>query len=162
MSDFELVRAALVLDTTSPTMLRWRYTSKNKGHCQAVEGMPAGSMKSLYPSVMINKKRVLVHHAVWMLGNEQGVPEGLVIDHIDSNPQNPHPSNLQAITQAENVRKGLLCSNALGFSWYEPRKVWRVRLRVPGQRHQKDIGNFKSMLDARAAYLRAVREVYYS
>lgn len=35
----------------------------------------------------------------------QGYFEGAVIDHIDSNPLNNHPSNLQWITQRQNLQK---------------------------------------------------------
>ena len=101
MGKFEMVSAALVLDTSSPTMLRWAYTSKRQGNCQA-------------------------------------------------------------ITSQANVRKGQLCVSAVGFSWYAARNVWRVRIRKPGRSSQVDIGSFKCMLDARAAYLRACLEVYHS
>lgn len=33
-------------------------------------------------------------------------PEGLVCDHIDGNPANNHISNLEWVTQAENLRRG--------------------------------------------------------
>lgn len=161
MSRFEMVSTALVLDTSSPTMLRWRHTSRQRGNCQAVAGEPAGSITGKYPMVSIGKCRVLLHHAVWMLKNQQQVPPGLVIDHIDGNPHNPHPDNLQAVTQQVNVRKGRLCLGATGFSWHASRKVWRVRIRKPGRRAQVDVGSFKCMLDARAAYLRACQEVYH-
>jgi hypothetical protein len=36
-------------------------------------------------------------------------PCGLVVDHIDGNPHNNNASNLQYITQRENVKKGKLC-----------------------------------------------------
>ena len=35
----------------------------------------------------------------------QGYFEGAVIDHIDSNPLNNNPSNLQWITQSQNIQK---------------------------------------------------------
>ncbi|QXO10386.1 HNH endonuclease [Escherichia phage vB_EcoP_ZX6] len=162
MGKFEMVSAALVLDTSSPTMLRWAYTSKRQGNCQAVAGKPAGSMTGKYPSVSIGKRRVLVHQAVWMLKHKCPIPEGLVIDPIDGNKYNPHPDSLQAITPQANVRKGQLCVSAVGFSWYARRNVWRVRIRKPGRSSQIDIGSFKCMLDARAAYLRACLEVYHS
>lgn len=33
------------------------------------------------------------------------IPDGFVIDHIDHNPLNNHPSNLQAISYSENIRR---------------------------------------------------------
>lgn len=161
MSEFEMVSTALVLDTSSPTMLRWRYSSKTQGHCQAVLGEVAGSMAGRYPMVTIGKKPLLVHRVVWMLKHQKPIPRGLVIDHIDGDTYNPHPDNLQAITNTANVRKGKLRTNAVGFSWHAARQVWRVRIRKPGQKQQVDVGSFKCMLDARAAYLRKCREVYY-
>ena len=38
----------------------------------------------------------------------QGYFEGAVIDHIDSNPLNNNPSNLQWITQSQNTKKEVI------------------------------------------------------
>ena len=163
MVSYEKVKRSLTLDTSSPTMLRWGYTSKDARNSHVVEGAVAGNLQQriTYPQIMLGKSTVSLHVAVWMLANGRAPHKHLVIDHIDGNTKNCHPDNLQEITQQENVRKGSLCRGVLGFSWYAKRECWRVRIRIPGQSHQRDLGNFKSMLDARAAYLRAVREVYY-
>ena len=47
-----------------------------------------------------------VSHLVWMaFNNASFVPEGYVIDHIDCNPRNNQPSNLQCITYADNIKR---------------------------------------------------------
>nr|DAH89677.1 MAG TPA: DNA POLYMERASE [Caudoviricetes sp.] len=47
-----------------------------------------------------------VSHLVWMaFNNASFVPEGYVIDHIDCNPRNNQPSNLQCITYADNTKR---------------------------------------------------------
>lgn len=158
MTEFEMVRTYLVLDTSSQSMLRWKTTNQQR---QMVAGDEAGSLTGRYFMVMLKRKQCLIHRAVWMLKHNRPVPADLVIDHKDGNRYNNHPDNLQAITQQHNVRKGRLCDSALGFSWHNKRQCWRVRIRVPGLSYQKDLGNYKCMLDARAAYLRACREVYY-
>lgn len=148
MTDFEMVSAYLVLDTSSPTMLRFK------------DGKVAGGLakSNIYLKVKAGPKRFPSHRAVAMLKYGKDIPEGLVVDHIDGNRFNNHPDNLQIVTQAVNVQKGLLRITAAGFHWFEKRKCWRVRIRRPGKRIQVDVGNFKCMLDARAAYLRKCKE----
>lgn len=52
------------------------------------------------------KYAFLVSHLVWMaFNNASFVPEGYVIDHIDCNPRNNQPSNLQCITYADNIKR---------------------------------------------------------
>tara|TARA_R110000823_G_scaffold277484_1_gene396001 strand:- start:373 stop:738 length:366 start_codon:yes stop_codon:yes gene_type:complete len=38
-------------------------------------------------------------------------PNGYEVDHIDNNKLNNHPSNLQYLTKAENIRKGQVFKN---------------------------------------------------
>lgn len=148
MADFETVSAYLVLDTSSPTMLRFK------------DGTVAGGLaaSNIYLKVKAGPKRFMSHRAIAMLKYGKDIPEGLVVDHIDGNKLNNHPDNLQIITSAGNSQKSVSRAAAVGFSWHAGRKCWRVRIRRPGRRTQVDVGNFKCMLDARAAYLRKCKE----
>lgn len=49
-----------------------------------------------------DKRHYYVHRLVYCVFNNDYDLEGYVIDHIDSNPNNNHLSNLQKITQSEN------------------------------------------------------------
>lgn len=56
-----------------------------------------------------------VSHLVWMaFNNAPFVPEGYVIDHIDCNPRNNQPSNLQCITYADNIKRSY-CNTRSSF-----------------------------------------------
>ena len=56
-----------------------------------------------------------VSHLVWMaFNNASFVPEGYVIDHIDCNPRNNQPSNLQCITYANNIKRSY-CNTRSSF-----------------------------------------------
>jgi hypothetical protein len=51
-----------------------------------------------------NGKRTKLHRVIYMFVYG-GIPEGFVVDHIDNNPSNNQPWNLQAIPQSQNVYK---------------------------------------------------------
>lgn len=50
------------------------------------------------------KKMLPVSRLVWSAFNNASIPDGYVIDHIDCNPLNNIPENLQCITYSENTR----------------------------------------------------------
>lgn len=69
--------------------------------------------------VIVNKRFRLrvggeVQQLAYWIGKNfvPGFFEGAVIDHIDSNPANNNPSNLQWITQSENILKRIDFENA--------------------------------------------------
>jgi len=55
---------------------------------------------------------VYAHRIVWMVANKRDIPDGLEINHIDGNPRNNDPLNLEVVTRRENTmhagRLGLL------------------------------------------------------
>ena len=59
-----------------------------------------------YASIGFNdQKKILLHVAVFQSFNRRKVKKGFVIDHIDSNKNNNHLSNLQEITLRQNTKK---------------------------------------------------------
>lgn len=46
-----------------------------------------------------------VSRLVWSAFNNASIPDGYVIDHIDCNPLNNIPENLQCITYSENTKR---------------------------------------------------------
>lgn len=52
------------------------------------------------------RKKYMVHTLVYRAWVGE-IPEGYVIDHIDEDKLNNHLSNLQCITQSENVKKSI-------------------------------------------------------
>lgn len=51
------------------------------------------------------KKMLPVSGLVWSAFNNASIPDGYVIDHIDCNPLNNIPENLQCITYSENAKR---------------------------------------------------------
>jgi predicted XRE-type DNA-binding protein len=60
-----------------------------------------------YPKVMFSVEQermaVYVHRAVWMTHNRADIPAGMQINHIDGDPTNPRPTNLELVTVSGNV-----------------------------------------------------------
>ena len=56
-----------------------------------------------YWQVVFRKKAYYNHRIIWMI--ERGdIPKEMVIDHIDRNRANNHPSNLRCVSRLENSR----------------------------------------------------------
>lgn len=59
--------------------------------------------KSGYLRVEIRKKHFLIHRLVYQAWSDEELKDGMVIDHIDANPQNNNIENLRQVTQKENI-----------------------------------------------------------
>lgn len=85
----------------------------------------------------------------------------LVIDHIDNNPENNHISNLQLITQRENLSKDKFrngkTSIFTGVSWHKQRNKWVTSIRIKNKGIH--LGYFANEIEASNAYQRALQEL---
>ena len=58
-----------------------------------------------------NNECLYIHRLVWSSYYNEGIyvnaGDGMEIDHVDDDPTNNHPSNLQLITGADNARKAM-------------------------------------------------------
>jgi hypothetical protein len=94
-----------------------------------------------------------VHQLVHQEFNE-ALKKGYIVDHIDDNPTNNTPSNLQQITNRENVYKHSLHK---GVIWEKARNKWLARLR-----HNKKliyIGRYDDIEVAKKAYKDKFNEI---
>ena len=97
------------LDEDSFPYLRYKNTTLS-GKYRSVVSTKAGELvfkkePRPYTTVQLKGHPVLTHRVIWVLSNKMDLDCSLVVDHIDSDPSNNHPSNLQAITQQQNIRK---------------------------------------------------------
>lgn len=73
-----------------------------------------GQEGNRYPSVALNGTLQYVHRLVWETFNG-GIPEGLIINHLDGNKKNNDLSNLELMTHSENIRHAF--DSGLHDSW---------------------------------------------
>ena len=67
-----------------------------------------GAITNGYGVIHSGATHVFAHRAAYEM-SVQPIPEGLVIDHLCRVPRCVNPSHLEAVTHAENVRRGNAC-----------------------------------------------------
>jgi hypothetical protein len=110
--NFEELNERLYVSNESKTGLKWRNTKSFR----IKNGDDAGSSRvsngKTYYDVTINRKVYQAHRVVYLLAH--GVLcSNLVINHIDGDSTNNSISNLEAITQRENILKRKMSKNNL-------------------------------------------------
>lgn len=132
--------------------------------------MPNGGYKIIkehYPKLSVTKKGYLKV----MLTDKKGVRRGkfvhrlvalnfikeseLQVNHIDSNKQNNNVSNLEFVTQSENMKHRFLntqtSSKYTGVTWHKRNKKWQAQKLING--NVKYLGQFDIEEQARNKYL---------
>ena len=109
----------------------------------------------------IKSKGIHVWTAMAFLGHVQNGYE-IVVDHIDDNPENNVLSNLQLLTNRQNVEKGFkkkkLTSQYTGVYFNKKEKKFRASICIKGSR-QVHLGYFKEEIDAHNAYQTALNNL---
>ena len=100
LPDLATLNERFEIDPSCPSGLRWKINPRGP----AYKGDPTGRpTKQGYYQVFVNGTRYYSHRLVWKMTT--GKDPNNVIDHIDEDPSNNDFSNLQDITQAQNLRK---------------------------------------------------------
>jgi hypothetical protein len=84
--------------------------------------------------------------------------EKYLIDHIDENRYNNHLSNLQIITNRENITKALMHKNPNRLMGVK-RNGDKFQSRIFANGQQNYLGTFDTELEAHEAYLKALSEI---
>ena len=81
------------------------------------------------------------------------IPEKMVIDHLDGNPQNNHVSNLEIVTVRENTVRGRGCqmSKSKYTGVHQRGKNWAAFKSINGVRQY--LGTYEKESDAHEAYM---------
>lgn len=105
-------------DESSPSCLRWKIWNGQHNHSKRKIGDIAGTIGRLskrhyyeFYKIGYKSKEYKVHRIVWEL-HFGSIPEGFVIDHIDSNSLNNKISNLRIVSQKENCQNSSLRSDS--------------------------------------------------
>ena len=123
---------------------------------KARKGDEAGfkNNKSGYIFLNISGKHCRVHRIIYTL-IKGGIPESCQIDHINGNRADNRIENLRVVTNQENSFNR---TEAKGFSWYARYGQFKAYICKDYKLHH--LGYYDTILDARAAYLRAKREMH--
>ena len=144
----DTIKEYLVYDDTSPSCLRWR--DNLRGNVYA--GKPFGGMRnSGYYRGKIAGVSYLAHRIVYFLCTGE---QPQYIDHIDGTRDNNRIENLRSTNHTHNAQNR---RDVLGIHWKCGK--WYAQIQVDGV--HKSLGYYSCPLDARAAYLRAKRNLFH-
>jgi hypothetical protein len=117
-------------------------------------GHPAGTMrKDGYIGVFLYGKYLFAHRIIWEMHNGP-IPEGLVIDHIDTVRDNNRIDNLRVCTFQENhFNRNKGSNNKSGYkgvSWHKQKQKWVAQITIEGR--SKFLGFFVDPVKAHEKY----------
>lgn len=110
--------------------------------------------------IHVDKERHRMHRLAWLY--VYGELPQMEVDHINRDPADNRISNLRLATPSQNAQNtGVRRDNksgVRGVSWYPQTQKWMAKITVNGK--QKGLGYYKSLEDAKNAYLAAARESF--
>lgn len=96
-------------------------------------GSRAGSVSSgEYRQVMIDKKRFFEHRIIWILMNG-AIPDNLIVDHIDRDPNNNNIDNLRLVNGSGNCLNKATSTHVQ--KWTDSK--WYARFKYKGKQYSK-------------------------
>lgn len=109
--DVEWARSVVTTGTWARKVL-----AVEEGHCHVFTGSvnSSGYGRLWHPPT---RKRRLAHRIAWVAFHGRDVPEGLTIDHLCRNRLCVNPEHLEAVSNGENVKRGI------GFAATNARKT---------------------------------------
>lgn len=70
-----------------------------------------GRLRVYFRNNTRKKYALSISHLIWMaFNNQESIPLGMVVDHINCNPYDNRPENLQLITPSENTKRAYTCT----------------------------------------------------
>ena len=151
------LRELLVYDEETG-VFTWKVTVGSRAIAGSV--VPGCKTDSGHLYIQVDKQRHRAHRLAWLY--VYGQLPFLEVDHINRNPADNRISNLRLATPSENAQNSGVRrdnkSGVRGVSWYSQTQKWMAKITVNGK--QKGLGYYKSLEDAKNAYLAAARESF--
>lgn len=121
---------------------------------RSLKGEKAGSVnRDGYLRVRVESVEYMVHRLIWKLVQEEDIPPGYYIDHIDRNRQNNRIENLRLATVLLNQNN----RNPNEGITYDTREYPKLKKRWVATLRGKKLGYFETEDEARAARLMALQ-----
>ncbi len=109
-------------------------------------------------TVLGQKKRLQVSRVVYTLFHNQNIPDGHVVDHVDGDPENNHPSNLRVTTRTLNNRNAVHTPGSSGCLGVRQTKSGRYTAVIGSHKSRVGfyhLGTFDTLKEAYAARIGA-------
>jgi hypothetical protein len=135
----------LYVDTSSPSLLRWR---SNRGN-QAKKGEIAGTLRPDGRWRVCFRSKLYYTYRIYIFLTTGASLSGLLVDHKNNNPAIHSPSNLRIATRSQNNANRRPRFNYKGVSFHAKSGLWRARLTVNGR---ESTSYHKTEIDAARAY----------
>ena len=142
----EDLRKEFVLDSSSPSGLRWNGKMGNK---------PAGCKADNHYIIYFKGKYYQAGRIVYLMAFDEQ-PGDLFIDHSDGNPSNNSPSNLRLVSHAQNMANRKTHKNnkfgVKGVQMYNGKNKTYYSAMITVDKKQIPLGQFSTAEEARQAF----------
>ena len=120
----------------------------NRGKVKAGDVAGCKDRNDGYVQVTLDNRNYQAHRLAYYLYHGRDIEPGKVLDHKNGDRSDNRITNLQEITQSENLRKK---KGAKGYSFNKKLKKWQAEIRIEGK--SKYLGLYDTEEEARAAYV---------
>lgn len=113
---YSIISEFVYYDESSPTYIRNKTANiYSRKPADSVVGCLNSSSK--YKVIGINSETYSLHRVIYCLYYKVDVPANMVIDHIDCDKTNNHPSNLRLVTQQQNSTNRKTFTDSTGITF---------------------------------------------
>ena len=156
--EFSIVEAKKVIEYNPITgLIRWKNSNRKK----FADWFSGYEKNRGYKEIWIGRTKVLVHRLAWAFVYGEH-PKGL-IDHINGDPSDNRISNLRCVTDLENnqnISKPTRASKTGVRGVHFSSRINRWIAQITVNRKCSHLGCFKTIEDAKEAYLKAKKEFH--
>lgn len=134
----EAILQRFELNPDGQLILKERHFARQRGWMEPGDVFEGTDLGNGYKRTSFKGRTLYLHRIVWFLAHGSD-PYPKLIDHIDMDRSNNHPSNLRLCSQSQNKRNaGPSANNTTGYKgvfWQKSAKKWFVQVRHKGKQH---------------------------